>query len=75
MRHLKVDHSAHRTQHARKVLGLVIHELRFEQVAGAYSEVELLGEDVDDARHDWEVCVELDLPWTVDDDVVVVVLA
>lgn len=75
MRDVEIDHGAHRAQHARKVLWLVVHKVRVEQVGGAYPKVELLLHQLHKPRHDRVVRIQLNLAGAVNDQVVVVVVS
>lgn len=63
MGHFQIDHRAHRAQDACEIFRLVVHELRLEQVGRAESKVERVLEHGDEAGHDGEMGVELDLAW------------
>jgi hypothetical protein len=58
---LERDHAAHRAHHARKELGLVLHELRFEQVGRAETHVAAGLEEGGESREEGDMGVELDL--------------
>lgn len=71
----QVDHAAHSRHDARKELGAVFHELRFEEISRADPKVEFSRKELDEARHDVEMGVELYLTRAVDDQVIVVKVA
>lgn len=74
MRDVEIDHGAHRAQHACKVLGLVVHKVRVEQVGGAYPKVELLLHQLHKPCHHRIVRIQLNLAGAVNDQVVVVIV-